>query len=567
MPKLFAIIHLRSRKLGLVLLACGVLSAGCGGDDAGDDGKAKVTIKRAVQRPLSEADWKAVVADSAPLGTLAGNVGQAFQAAGVIEGGDGRRLEWAEYADDQQAARDKVVALFRSCDSKGTCVVGQGSHTATGVVLADHTGKSLTTLDLGEAVLHKTLKNHNLEKSETVLRLDLKRKHIVDRDLADLYVSKVTTGKRRLVLLSAYGTSVGVPLKKLTTEIEKAGIFDEVRVIEFARRRDLQVLLPSMTPQDVLVWFGAGVLEPFSDKASKSVGMTLSRGVFGDELVHRNHVDKLLEAPVLGGPGLVLLVGSNSLTKDHKEQTGLMAEYLHEATYRPVVGFDGKLTPTTAEAGAVAMLTALFAGETLSAAMTAANTASKATTTTMLTDDQAKLWRLPVAKAKFWDSAPKSATLKLYFKNSPKCVVLPSGSKCTEQGFKTGAAVPPEKLTAAHVVFSCDVTFDGPWLSCSAKNTATGADFTLSGVMTGTNEGDYILVTASGAPSKKMVGVTAIGAGLIEKSSDANGTLTIQFGGEAAGSTWIDGSGNCCIAVTPLLTGNQSQRSVLIVKR
>ncbi len=568
------------RKTGVALLCAVVtlsLVAACGGgDEGGEDGAAKVAIKRSMQQPVTEAAWQAVVADDDALGKLATATGRPFQAAGVIEGGDGRRLHWAEYAESADAPRDKVAVVFRRCDAKAACVVGTGVYTATGVALTDAAGVAVDALLLGEVVLHKTLKNHNLARNETVLRLDLKRNHIVDRALADTLVAAVTHGKRRLVLISAYGAAVGVPLKALRAVAQDSEIFDYVTVIEFARRRDLLALLPTMTPQDVLVWFGAGVLEPFTDKPAKSVGMTLSRGIFGDELIHRTHVDKLLDAPIMGGPGLILLVGSNSLTVDHAQQTGLMAEHLHQATYRPVVGFDGKLTAATAEAAAVATLKSLFAGDHLSDAMTAGSkaaqaTATKATMTTMLTTDQAEAWRLPVAKGKFWSTPPKSATLRLYLKNSPKCVVLPTGGACTEAGFKVasqqGGDVPPEQLTAASVVFDCDPVFDGPWLSCTAKNAATGTDFTLRGVMTGQQEGDFILLTAAGAPSLKMKGVTIIGAGVIEKRSDAGGTLTMNFGGEAAGSTWTDAADHCCIAVTPLLTGNQSQRSVMTVKR
>ncbi|MCO4760623.1 MAG: hypothetical protein KC502_03920 [Myxococcales bacterium] len=539
--------------------------AGCGSEATEDE--AKTAVLRSVQTLLDEAGWGALVSADAELGKLVAQIGMPFQSAGRVEAADGRTLHWAEYADGADAVRTKVVSVFRRCDAAGTCVVGQASHTANGAAIVDGAGKTLTTLDLGEPVLHKTLKNHNLTRSETVLRLELKRKHIVDRVLAKTATAQLPNGTRKLLIVSAYGPEVGVPLTTLQAAAKATGVFDEVEVIAFARRTDLLSRLPLMTPQDMVIWFGAGVLEPFSDKASKSVGMTLSRGVFGDELIHRNHTKGLLDAPILGGPGLILLAGSNSLTSDHTEQTGLMAADLHQGSYRPVVGFDGTLTPATAEAGAMALLKELAAGKTLSVAMKTGSAAAKATMTTMLTAEQANSWLLPAKKSEFWGQAPKSGSLKLYLKNSPKCVTLPSGSVCTEQGFKTGQAVPSDQLTAAHVVFSCDLTFDGPWLSCADKNDATGADFALRGVMTGQKKGDYVLITATGAPSKKMTQVTIVGAGVIEEASDAKGTLTLKFAGNAAGSTWLDGQGRCCIAVTPLLTGNQSQRSVLTVKR
>ncbi|HAN30165.1 MAG TPA: hypothetical protein DCQ06_01075, partial [Myxococcales bacterium] len=535
----------------------------CGGDD--DTAGSEVRIARAVQQMISEQDWQNVVDDSAELATLANSLQAPWLAAGVIEGGDGRRLHWAEYGPTIEANRQEIVALFRRCDAKDACVVGTASHTDTGSIWKDASGALITELDLGTPVLHKTLKNHNLQKSETVIRLELNRKHVIDPALTAYELNQSKFGTRRAVLLNAYGAGVGMALEELRASLEVKGRFDSVETIEFARRRDLISLLPSLTNQDVLIWVGAGVLEPFSDKPAKSVGMTLSRGIFGDELIHRNHLAKLLEAPPLGGPGLVVLLGSNSLTTDHPSQTGLMASSIHQSPHRAVVGVSGKLQAADVDNVGVTLIEALFAGDTLTVAAEKAGQSAAVTITTLLTAEQSDAWKMAKGKADFWDSPPKAASLKMFVQNAPTCVVLNAGDDCNVAGFKAGNAVPAEQLTAAHVLFDCGLTFDGPWLSGTMTNEAVGTDFTLKGVLNCAEQGCSVLVHATGAPSKKMNNVTVVGAGSVTKSATSGSTLTLQFNGPAAASTYTDGEGRCCVAKSPLLQGNQSQLSVLTV--
>ena len=244
-----------------------------------------------------------------------------------------------------------------------------------------------------------------------------------------------------------------------------------------------------------------------------------------------------------------------------------MASYIHEAPHRPVVGVHGKLTPASLEAVGVSLLDALFAGDNLTAARTKAGAAGDVEVTTMLSPEQSDSWKLPKGKTDFWDAPPKSANLKMFVQNAPTCVTLNAGSSCDVAGFKAGDSVPAEQITAAHVLFDCDAVFDGPWFTCEATNSTTGTDFKIKGVLSGVGEGNSLLIHVNGAPSKKMTQVTVVGAGTITKASNAGTTLTLQFNGPAAASTYVDGEGRCCVAKSPLLQGNQSQFSVLTIER
>ena len=325
-----------------------------------------------------------------------------------------------------------------------------------------------------------------------------------------------------------------------------------------------------MTPLDSVVWLAAGVIETYkSGKPAKSVGMTVSKGVFGDEYYHRDYVAKVLDRPPLGGPGLIILAGSNSLYSDSPGQSGVFASYLRAFPYRPVVGFEGKMEPGEADAAAAALLTGLSAGDDLDTAMAAASKVSAAKATSLLEEDARKKWHLPVATSKLFAKAPKQGKLKLHMSiNPPICVELPSaGDACTAASFdtavKAGKEVDPAQLTAKHATFRCDPTFDGAFFQCKDKNATLGTDFEVRGVVQGTAVGAQITVYATGKAGDRVQGVALIGVGTIKVEDVGGGTITLLFDGPALASTFSDDKGRCCIAKKPALSSNTSEPSSL----
>ena len=539
----------------------------CGGEDDGEATKAAAAVPaRKEQSNLDEAGWKAALAAQAELAALAAKIAQPFRAAGFIDELDGGKTLWAEFGASDDDLRTSVVTIWQHCDAKGTCSRGQGSYTATGAALKDEAGAEVNSVGTGAPVLNKRLLEHNLTKANSVLiGAGLDRKNPVDPPKLAADLAKVTFGTRRLLLLSAYGPQVGVTAANIVAAAEKAGVFDRVDLVHFARRGDLAALLPQLTPLDVVVWLGAGVVDTFTDgKPDKSIGMTLSRGVLGDELIHRDNTKGLFDQPPVGGPGLIVLAGGDSLTSDFASQTGLLAQSLQEWPLRPVVGFDGKLSLAAAEAGVQALLASLAGGKNLQEALAASGTAATKANGSLgavaalaaVDATQTEQWTMAPKSSAFWAAQPSKVTLKLYVKITPKCVEKVTGT-CDEAAFKAGKAV-TSGLTASTAIFECEATFTGPWFDCTTKNDQTGADFRIRGVMRGRAVGDGIYLVAQGSPDKKVRSIDLLGNGAIEAVDQGGGATTIRFGGLAAASLYLDADEHCCVAVTPTLVGQKS---------
>ncbi len=544
-----------------------------GGSDTGAVDVIQMTARRTVQQVLEPAAWDKELKANPALDTLAKGMVSPLQAAGVIEDDDGGRLLWGEYAATALAAREKVSVVFKVCAGSaagGNCVVGTATHNAQGAVLTGPGGAVLEHVDIGRAVLQKEAIKGQSDGYPTLLKAELKQKGLLDPAATAARFGEVSWGKRRLVIVSAYGPQVGVVASKTKAAALNSGRFDSVSELHFARRVDLDRLLATMTPLDSLVWLAAGVIETYkSGKAAKSVGMTVSRGVFGDEFYHRDYVGDVLAHPPLGGPGLVILAGSNTLYVESEGQSGVFASYLREFPYRPVVGFEGELETAEADAGAAALIAGLAAGDDLNTAMTAAGTASGAKAASLLDEDARKSWMLPVATAKLFDTPPTQGKLKLHMSiNPPICVDISTvGSTCDAATFdkaaKAGKEVDSSLLTAKHATFACDPNFTGPFFKCTVKNGTLSADFQVHGVLEGTQVGDQIAVYATGTASDRVHGVALVGMGTIKIADEGGGTTKLLFDGPGLASTFTDDKGRCCIAKKPLLSSNTSEPSSL----
>ncbi len=544
-----------------------------GGADSGPVDVVQSSAKRTVQQGLDAPGWAKELATNSSLDSLAKEMIGPLQAAGVIEDDDGGRLIWGEYASEALAPREKVQVVFQVCagsSAGGACVAGKASHNAGGAVLKGPGDAVLDHVDIGRAVLQKEAVKGQSDGHPTILYAPLKQKGLLDPAATAARFAQVSWGKRRLVIVSAYGPQVGVVATKTRAAALDSGRFDSVSELHYARRVDVDRLLASMTPLDSLVWLAAGVIETYkSGKAAKGVGMTVSRGVFGDELYHRDYVGDVLDRPPLGGPGLVVLAGSNTLYSDSPGQSGVFASYLREFPYRPVVGFEGVVEAAGADAGAAALIAGLAAGDDLDTAMGAAGKASGAKATSLLEEDARKLWMWPLATAKLFTHVPKAGKLKLHMSiNPPICVDISTvGSTCDAATFdeaaKAGKEVDSSLLTAKHATFRCDPTFQGPFFDCKAKDATLGTDFQVRGVLQGTDVGAQIAVYATGTAGDRVQGVALIGVGTIKIADVGGGTTKLLFDGPGLASTFSDDKGRCCIAKKPALSSNTSEPSSL----
>ncbi len=545
--------------LGLALVLIPAMT-GCGGDDeeggkSGDGGSSATYL---IDKDIDHKAWEAIVSADPDLGKLVGEAGLSFQAAGEIEDGDGAKLQWAEYAGGADDPREQVIGVFYACSAKGECKAGKANYTADGAKLVYADGTAVDRLPIGMPSNAKRLAKSGLDSGE-VIALELNRKHIVSAELGEQLVKDSTWGKRRLLVLNTWGPQTGVsPNGWKASHPAELGAFDEVVEINYVRRRDIHALLPKMTPLDVVVWLGAGVVKPYGTKPYRSMGMTVSRGVVGDSLFSHKDLGKMLDAPPLGGPGLVILAGSDSLTSDYNH-ADVLGYSLNLGPYRPVVGIEGKVGLADAEKAARALIVALQSGKTLDVALAATTPTGGAWQTPLPTKMQ-EAWKLAPARAAFWDKVPGSATLEMYVKMDAVCAdISAGGGKCNPQTFQGGTAIPPEKLTPIlDTKFICNPTIAGPYFDCTAKNATTFTDFWLKGLLAGRGEGGSIFVYAQGSPDGKVRDIAVVGAGAIEKVDAGGGTTTISFGGPAAASTFVNGDGQCCIVKGPLLSGHAS---------
>lgn len=520
---------------------------------------------RSKQEPLTPADWQKELSADAALQQLATAAGGTLQAAGVVEAVGGQRLVWGEFAADAQAPREQVKAVFRACkkaDDKGqqTCVRGAASHTAAGVQVQEAGGATLAQVDIGAPVLLKYLKFHNLDTDPTLLA-GLERAYVVDTGVAQQQLQRLGEwNKRRFILLNAYGPQAFADPTEIRAAAQKTGLYDEVREVSFVRRGDVDAILPSLTPLDTVVWLGAGVQEKFTDKAYKSIGMTVSRGVFGDELYHRKMLDKLLSAPPLGGPGLIVLAGSQSLSLTYlNDATSSFGTKLALAPVRPVVGFEGKVTWLQANLAVATLIGELGAGKALGAAMTAAAAGLEKPLLTTLAAKVRDTWVLPKNAAAFWGSKPPAlVALTVRVGIVPKCVA--KADNCDSAGFTAAAQVPGnlldpngKNIVEGTAVFDCNVTFQGPYFSCTAKSAVHGSDFSVKGVMLGRELGDRFYVYLEGTPNPQYGPLTIIGEGELEKPEVTGGTTILRFKGIAAAAPYLHQDGYCCLAKAPLL--------------
>lgn len=547
-------------------VALAALASGCA-DDAESSGPG---VLRTTQEPLplacddkNPSCYEAELTAHPTLSQLADAVqaedaARTLQAAGVLTDAKGRRLVWGEYAPSANPARTEARSVFALCDAAGAaCTYGTATPTERGVTLRDASGKDLDTLAFGAPVMRKVLKAHNVDKDPTLLA-PLNQSHTVDAALSRETLAQVQFGVRRLVILSAFGPQVGVQTSDLEQAAKQTGRFDSIETIHFARRSDLERLLPTLTALDVVVVLAPGVFEQFNTKGDRPLGVALSRGVFGDELVSGKTVSKLLPAPPLGGPGLIVLAGSQTASAEYDGDNGTLASVLNDGLARPVVGVSGVVQVGSAKAAVRGLLAGLAANKPLSTAMAGAG---QPLHSPLPAAEQAK-WRLAAATSKFWgNTQPKTAAYKLHFLPSPP-TCTDAATACDVGGYLAGinkSKVPPTSIDAVHASFECEPTLSGPFFQCTTEA------FSVKGILSGRAQGDRMWVWVDGTASDRLRNVTAVGVASIDGVDAAGGSQTIRFSGLAAASPYESGDdGWCCTAGTPLLTTTKGEPGTLV---
>lgn len=573
MTGVIGISGIANRRRACLTIAAGavaLLAMGCGSEDPKPAAATGPTSARTLQEPLPAtcADkvtvcWDSEVKKNTKLSALAGAVTKPLQAAGAIQDGDQNRLVWAEFADSADAPRNAVNVLWGLCKVDGSgCSAGTASYTDTGAQISDDAGKAVARIGIGLPVLRKQLKFHAPDKDPTLLA-PLTQGFKLDPAEAKANLGKVKAKTRRMVILNAYGPQVGLPVTPLADAAKKLGLFDSVEVVDFARMDDATAVLPTLTGLDVLVWVGAGVVEKFTDKPEKPLGITVSRGVFGDQLVYGKSLGTLLGAPPLGGPGLVVLAGSSTLASDYYTDKSTVGEGLFASGSRALVGFGGRVSPDDALTAVSKLLGSLAGGANLDAAMAAAGQPLLSPMDKTLRQK----WLLPGKNAAFWGAKPPSkASMTIQVKMDPPFCTYPI-DPCDRASYNSAYEqnkIPAESLTAGHATFVCpELQISGPYISCAAKDANSGADFSLTGVLRGRGKGDKFWLFLQGTANGKYKQMTVVAEGAFEDLDEGGGKTTLRYRGIGAAGPYMDQDNNCCTAGAPALTTIKNEPGTL----
>lgn len=552
--------------LGVILASAGL--AGCSSDDA--PAASGPSIDRTSQDslavgcdPTSAGCWDAETAKLPELKAMVDTIGKPIQAAGALGDKAGNRLVWAELAASADAPRTEVSVAFARCNAKNVCKVGRTDYTATGATFVDAAGQPFGDVTIGRPILRKKLKAHAPDKDPTLLA-PLETAAKPDAEVAWGIWSSMQFKKRRCVVLNAYGPEVGLSAAPIAQACSASGRFDSTEVVDYARVSDLLTILPTLTGVDALFWVGAGVYEERTE-GERRHGMTLSRGVFGDQLVYGKGSPDLIKGLPLGGPGLLVLAGADTMATNSWTDTNTLTSVLHDVPARALVGFTAKTPAADVVAAAGRVGKSLFGGATLSSALAAAG----APVLSDLAPETVAKWKWAAPSASFWGGkSPSKAALKLYAKLEPPiCTHVPDA--CTRASFtenyKTNP-VPATEMTAGHSTYMCDLTFDGPWFSCDVDEAGAGQKFMVRGVMRGHAEGDRFWLFANGTGVTKYKDLLVIGEGILGKVDQGGGSSSIPFSGDAVAGTWTDEENRCCAtkgaATLTTIKGEPSQLQI-----
>jgi hypothetical protein len=537
----------------LALIALG--AAGCGDDGGGDGGEGGTTEGgEGAEDTWPELPPTSLVAashlsvDDALAAAAGGCLDDAVKtaggtpvAAGRTEGSSQIEALWvaAESGGSEKAAVQ--VCVEGSC----SCAVVEFSEAGASATPTGGTDGALHVV--GRPLLAKTLTSTELSGPT---ELAAASGTLLDGALPSLDPARFE-GKRRFVVASAYGPAFGVSLAPIVQAAEQSGLFTEAREHPYVQAGHIDGYLRDLHAQDVLIWFGAGVRSDKGATGFKPEGMTVNRGVYGDQTYDRERLQAALAPALLGGPGVLVLAGSETFGSAGLGlgAFGSQNHLIKSAGARPrvVVGFEGTVEPRAAMRAVRALTVALTDREALSAALASANAAlqsegSSAKMVSNLDEDDAGRYVLPPAIGDYWDGeAPASAQ---FVGN----VLIGASTQCTPEG--GGASYNPVEKS---VQFFADVTFDGPFFSGSKSE--EDADFEVFGVLGGLHQGGQLRFWVRGSRDD-VHDITVLGDGRFCADGECSGDVTpdsgfgpgnkLYFAGPADGSAFELESGDTC---------------------
>ncbi len=507
--------------LSILVAACGDSGDGDGGGggDAPDLPSAIVTV----QEQLDIEAWEAEIASDGELAAIATSL--PVSRTGVTEDSDGVRVTWG-------AAPDGTTAI-RRCDDAG-CTYGSWSP-----------GGALPVAPMGRPALLKNVDGFDAEGKTVVVSSALSATASVELTKADL--PSLDYGTRELRLLNAYGPAFGTTLSGV--EQSAGDAYERTTNINYASEADVLSALAELDGMDAVVWLGAGVrVETQGGGAAfRTVGVSVNAGVFGDATLTGARLQEATRLNVGGGPGLVVLLGSNTYSDgtDGQPDNDSLWERLIDGE-GILIGVRGSADVADQLAAAQRLFAALATSDDVDAALARANDGLPAGAEFRVGRD-AQRW--PVSSASVWASKPLTP--------STVQVTLP----VTAVPYCAPAGQPKQPGTASFTTAFADVTFDGA--SFEGRRTFDGGglsvDTTIVGTVTGFEVGDRVYVELFGTFDGNVSDFHGFGVGTIrEVETDDDGVFTASFNGLAHTTEYTNDSGEECILNNPQLSTTTS---------
>ncbi|MEC9073322.1 MAG: hypothetical protein VX938_13110, partial [Myxococcota bacterium] len=334
----------------------------------------------------------------------------------------------------------------------------------------------------------------------------------------------------------------------------------EVQEISYAREADVIRELESMDGLDALVWLSQGVREEVKSgwQQSRTVGLTVNRGAFGQTLFSRDDLSAAGEYNVSAGPGVIFLAASQSHSDgtDGQPDAGSLWGRLDDGD-RLVVGLSGDADVKEVLESAVAFFDVLLDGTSTLADALEAGTAALGSGATLVSnayEPSSVTWL--EGYDQIWDTVgftPSNVQAVIPITATPYCGAPGATKTAGDEG---------------HTQPFADVVFDGPFFEGNRVTELTGlsVDVTIRGVVTGFNEGDRVLVEVFGNFDDDYRGYHAFGEGTIrEVELDDEGVYTVHFNGAAHTSPYDNSLGEECVLNNPQISTTTSVRAKLVM--
>lgn len=510
-----------------------------------------------VQEELAESEFLGLVSDDTDLESLREKITSdgytTFITAGKIEDADGARLIFAAYSD----AQGDIRTLLRYC-IQTDCTAALARLDKGEVEWSDINGNAIPVRQITVPYLLREL---TVTGDKTSLVAPLTQP--VDPTSIDLT-------RRRLLVVNQFGSAFGLRGEELVQELAKGGLFTDVTVFDYANASDLTKAVVSSYPHEILVVISQPVRQLFKQSVStgqpnwyKTVGLEMSQGIYGFSMIRSESIASIFRSAPLSGPGLVLLVGSESLgdgTDGMYKAPASMMQQLN-ISGKVVAGFIGSAPPAILLDVTKTFLFELAMGRTAKEAKDQANAYLEAYLSKArmaFTDDSDEDYRLLPPSHNFYEGpAPKSADFAPYFHFRLYCA---SGPGKPEKAIEEKQANPLFRdLTVEGPIFRGEMEMEiSPEKTLKAK---------VLGVLGELRKGAHFYFVFEGDAKEGYEGLTLYGNAEIIDIKASENLTTLEFTGSAEALPFTDQHGQWCTLhdtdLEPMVAGQGVSKLIL----